>query len=78
MTDARRIDRAKEQGRKPPVMRSTDYNQWTSPLDGPIWRSGGRCLIPARHVIEPSDVSVARRPLMRDQTSAGLISDVRT
>lgn len=31
MTDARRIDRAKEQGRKPPVMRRTDYNLWTSP-----------------------------------------------
>jgi len=51
-------ERAKEQGRKPPIMRSTmnvrDDNLGKSPLYGPTWRSGGRCLIPARYVIEPS------------------------
>ncbi|WP_175994470.1 SOS response-associated peptidase family protein [Burkholderia vietnamiensis] len=51
-------ERAKGQGRKPPIMRSTmnvrDDNLGKSPLYGPTWRSGGRCLIPARYVIEPS------------------------
>ncbi|ABI87399.1 hypothetical protein CH72_2975 [Burkholderia ambifaria AMMD] len=52
------VERAKEQGRKPPVMRSTmnvrDDNLGKSPLYGPTWKSGGRCLIPARYVVEPS------------------------
>ncbi|RQR45609.1 MULTISPECIES: SOS response-associated peptidase family protein [unclassified Burkholderia] len=52
------IEKAKEQGRKPPHMRSTmnvrDDNLGKSPLYGPTWRSGKRCLIPARDVVEPS------------------------
>ncbi|WP_175922183.1 SOS response-associated peptidase family protein [Burkholderia latens] len=51
------VEKAKEQGRKPPVIRSTmnvrDDNLGKSPLYGPTWRSGGRCLIPARYVVEP-------------------------
>ncbi|WP_175861384.1 SOS response-associated peptidase family protein [Burkholderia cepacia] len=52
------IEKAKEQGRKPPFIRSTmnvrDDNLGKSPLYGPAWRAGRRCLIPARSVIEPS------------------------
>ncbi|MDN7858332.1 SOS response-associated peptidase family protein [Burkholderia cepacia] len=52
------VEKAKEQGRKPPIVRSTmnvrDDNPGKSPLYGPTWRSGGRCLIPARYVVEPS------------------------
>ncbi|KWO59021.1 hypothetical protein WT98_03185 [Burkholderia territorii] len=52
------VEKAKERGQKPPIMRSTmnvrDDNLGKSPLYGPTWRSGGRCLIPARYVIEPS------------------------
>ncbi|UKV72876.1 SOS response-associated peptidase [Burkholderia vietnamiensis] len=52
------IQRAKEQGRKPPLMRSTmnvrDDNLGKSPLYGPAWRGGRRCLIPARFIVEPS------------------------
>lgn len=43
------IERAKEAGRKPPLMRSTmtvrDENLGKSPLSGPAWRAGRRCLI---------------------------------
>ncbi|KVD50331.1 hypothetical protein WS61_31505 [Burkholderia sp. ABCPW 11] len=52
------IKRAREQGRKPPLMRSTmnvrDDNLGKSPLYGPTWRGGRRCLIPARFIVEPS------------------------
>ncbi|MBR8509574.1 SOS response-associated peptidase family protein [Burkholderia cenocepacia] len=52
------IERAREQGRKPPLMRSTmnvrDDNLGKSPLYGPTWRGGRRCLIPARFIVEPS------------------------
>ncbi|VWB98289.1 gp33 [Burkholderia pseudomultivorans] len=52
------IEKAKEQGRKPPIMRSTmnvrDDNLGKSPLYGPTWRDGRRCLIPALAVVEPS------------------------
>lgn len=52
------VEKAKEQGKKPPIIRSTmnvrDDNLGKSPLYGPTWRSGGRCLIPARYVVEPS------------------------
>ncbi|MDF0501444.1 SOS response-associated peptidase family protein [Burkholderia cenocepacia] len=52
------IKKAKEQGRKPPHMRSTmnvrDDNLGKSPLYGPTWRGGKRCLIPAQSVFEPS------------------------
>lgn len=52
------VEKAKEQGRKPPFIRSTmnvrDDNLGKSPLYGPAWRAGRRCLIPARSVIEPS------------------------
>ncbi|KWZ34749.1 SOS response-associated peptidase family protein [Burkholderia anthina] len=52
------VERAKEQGRKPPVMRSTmnvrDDNLGKSPLYGPTWRGGRRCLVPARFIVEPS------------------------
>ncbi|AMU17258.1 hypothetical protein A3203_31115 [Burkholderia cenocepacia] len=52
------IKRAMEQGRKPPLMRSTmnvrDDNLGKSPLYGPTWRGGRRCLIPARFIVEPS------------------------
>ncbi|KVE53313.1 SOS response-associated peptidase family protein [Burkholderia vietnamiensis] len=52
------IEKVKEQGRRPPLMRSTmnvrDDNLGRSPLYGPTWRSGKRCLIPARFIVEPS------------------------
>ena len=52
------IKRAMEQGRKPPLMRSTmnvrDDNLGKSPLYGPTWRGGRRCLILARFIVEPS------------------------
>ncbi|WP_175723073.1 SOS response-associated peptidase family protein [Burkholderia ambifaria] len=52
------IEKAKEQGRKPPPMRSTmnvrDDNLGKSALYGPAWRSSSRCLIPAQYVVEPS------------------------
>ncbi|MCO1371375.1 SOS response-associated peptidase family protein [Burkholderia multivorans] len=52
------IKKAKEQGRKPPLMRSTmnvrDDNLAKSPLYGPTWRGGKRCLIPAQSIFEPS------------------------
>ncbi|VWC95190.1 SOS response-associated peptidase family protein [Burkholderia contaminans] len=52
------IEKAKEEGKKPPPMRSTmnarDDNTGKSPLYGPAWRGGRRCLIPAEYVIEPS------------------------
>jgi len=51
------IEKAKEQGRKPPIMRSTmnvrDDNLGKSPLYGPAWRAGRRCLIPADWICEP-------------------------
>ncbi|WP_431206718.1 SOS response-associated peptidase family protein [Burkholderia cepacia] len=51
------IEKAKEQGRKPPIMRSTmnvrDDNLGKSPLYGPAWRAGRRCLIPADWIYEP-------------------------
>ncbi|MBY4768950.1 SOS response-associated peptidase family protein [Burkholderia ambifaria] len=52
------VEKAKEQGRKPPVMRSTmnvrDDNIGKSPLYGPAWRTGKRCLIPAKWIYEPN------------------------
>lgn len=52
------IEKAKEQGRRPPPLRSTmnvrDDNLGKSPLYGTSWRLGSRCLIPAQYVIEPS------------------------
>ncbi len=51
------IEKAKEQGRKPPIMRSTmnvrDDNLGKSPFYGPAWRAGRRCLIPAEWIYEP-------------------------
>ncbi|MEB2530328.1 SOS response-associated peptidase family protein [Burkholderia anthinoferrum] len=51
------VEKAKAAGRKPPLMRTTmnvrDDNLGTSPLYGPTWRAGRRCLIPARFVVEP-------------------------
>lgn len=51
------IEKAKEQGRKPPIMRSTmnvrDDNLGKSPLYGPAWKAGRRCLIPADWIYEP-------------------------
>ncbi|MBU9438391.1 SOS response-associated peptidase family protein [Burkholderia multivorans] len=52
------VEKAKEQGRKPPIMRCTmnvrDDNLGKSPLYGPTWRGGRRFLIPARFIVEPS------------------------
>jgi len=52
------VEKAKEQGRKPPVMRSTlnvrDDNLGKSPLYGPAWRGSRRCLIPAAWIYEPN------------------------
>nr|WP_254222919.1 SOS response-associated peptidase family protein [Burkholderia multivorans] len=52
------IEKAKEQGRKPSPMRSTmnvrDDNLGKSPLYGPAWRGGQRCLIPASWIYEPN------------------------
>ncbi|EKS9840562.1 SOS response-associated peptidase family protein [Burkholderia cepacia] len=52
------VEKAKEQGRKPPIMRSTmnvrDDNLGKSPLYGPAWRVGRRCLIPAKWIYEPN------------------------
>lgn len=51
------IERAKAEGKKPPIMRSTmnvrDDNLGKSPLYGPAWRGGRRCLIPAEWIYEP-------------------------
>ncbi|ARK91043.1 SOS response-associated peptidase family protein [Burkholderia thailandensis] len=51
------IEKAKEEGKKPPIMRSTmnvrDDNLGRSPLYGPAWRAGRRCLIPVRWIYEP-------------------------
>ncbi|ARL57212.1 SOS response-associated peptidase family protein [Burkholderia pseudomallei] len=51
------IEKAKEEGKKPPIMRSTmnvrDDNLGRSPLYGPAWRAGRRCLIPAQWIYEP-------------------------
>ena len=51
------VEKAKSEGRKPPIMRSTmnvrDDNLGRSPLYGPAWRSGRRCLIPADSIFEP-------------------------
>ncbi|KUZ17351.1 hypothetical protein WI28_05415 [Burkholderia diffusa] len=51
------VEKAKEQGRKPPIIRSTmnvrDDNLGKSPLYGPAWRAGRRCLIPADWIYEP-------------------------
>ncbi|KVD94626.1 hypothetical protein WS63_02970 [Burkholderia stagnalis] len=51
------VERAKEAGRKPPIMRSTmnvrDDNLGKSPLYGPAWRAGRRCLIAADWIYEP-------------------------
>lgn len=51
------VEKANEQGRKPPIMRSTmnvrDDNLGKSPLYGPAWRAGRRCLIPADWIYEP-------------------------
>lgn len=51
------IERTKAEGKKPPIMRSTmnvrDDNLGKSPLYGPAWRGGRRCLIPADSIYEP-------------------------
>ncbi|APY96670.1 SOS response-associated peptidase family protein [Burkholderia pseudomallei] len=51
------IERAKAEGKVPPIMRSTmnvrDDNLGRSPLYGPAWRAGHRCLIPAQWIYEP-------------------------
>ncbi|ABA47494.1 gp33 [Burkholderia pseudomallei 1710b] len=51
------IEKAKAEGKAPPIMRSTmnvrDDNLGQSPLYGPAWRAGRRCLIPARWIYEP-------------------------
>ncbi|WP_431291023.1 SOS response-associated peptidase family protein [Burkholderia cepacia] len=51
------IEKAKELGRKPPIMRTTmnvrDENLGKSPSYGPAWRAGRRCLIPADWIYEP-------------------------
>jgi len=50
-------EKAREQGRKPPIIRSTmnvrDDNLGKSPLYGSAWRAGRRCLIPADWIYEP-------------------------
>ncbi|KWZ35236.1 SOS response-associated peptidase family protein [Burkholderia anthina] len=52
------VEKAKEQGKKPPIIRSTmnvrDDNLGKSPLYGPAWRAGHRCLIPAKWIYEPN------------------------
>ncbi|MGU7882091.1 SOS response-associated peptidase family protein [Burkholderia sp. AW50-3] len=52
------IEKAKAQGRKPPIMRATmnvrDDNIGKSPLYAPAWRAGRRCLIPAAWIYEPN------------------------
>ncbi|WP_175974683.1 SOS response-associated peptidase family protein [Burkholderia sp. BCC1047] len=52
------VEKAKEQGKKPPIIRSTmnvrDDNLGKSPLYGPAWRAGRRCLIPAKWIYEPN------------------------
>lgn len=51
------IEKAKAEGKAPPIMRSTmnvrDDNLGRSPLYGPAWRAGRRCLIPAQWIYEP-------------------------
>lgn len=51
------IEAAKAEGKAPPIMRSTmnvrDDNLGKSPLYGPTWRAGRRCLIPAQWIYEP-------------------------
>lgn len=51
------VERAKEAVRKPPLMRSTmnvrDDNLGKSPLYGPSWRAGRRCLIVDDWIYEP-------------------------
>lgn len=51
------IDKAKAEGKAPPIMRSTmnvrDDNLGKSPLYGPAWRAGRRCLIPVQWIYEP-------------------------
>lgn len=51
------VERAKEAGRKPLLMRSTmnvrDDNLGKSPLYGPSWRAGRRCLIVDDWIYEP-------------------------
>lgn len=52
------VEKAEEQGRKPPIIRSTlnvrDDNIGKSPLYAPAWRAGRRCLIPAKWIYEPN------------------------
>ncbi|KWZ42833.1 hypothetical protein WS72_08140 [Burkholderia savannae] len=51
------IEKAKAERRAPPIMLSTmnvrDDNLGRSPLYGPAWRAGRRCLIPAQWIYEP-------------------------
>ncbi|WP_038717172.1 SOS response-associated peptidase family protein [Burkholderia pseudomallei] len=51
------IEKAKAEGRRPPIVRSTmnvrDDNLGKSPLYGSAWRAGRRCLIPAQWIYEP-------------------------
>ncbi|MGT0246642.1 SOS response-associated peptidase family protein [Burkholderia pyrrocinia] len=53
-----RIEAAKAAGKKPDIMRTLmnvrDDNVGKSRLFAPTWRAGGRCLIPAKYVVEPS------------------------
>lgn len=51
------IEKARAEGKAPPIMRSTmnvrDDNLGRSPLYGPAWRAGRRCLIPVQWIYEP-------------------------
>ncbi|KVH13536.1 hypothetical protein WS84_07325 [Burkholderia anthina] len=53
-----RIEAARAAGKTPRVMRTVmnvrDDNVGKSRLFAPAWRAGGRCLIPAKYVGEPS------------------------
>ncbi|KVT46736.1 hypothetical protein WL27_17630 [Burkholderia multivorans] len=53
-----RIAAAKAAGKRPDIMRTVmnvrDDNVGTSRLFSPTWRAGGRCLIPAKFIVEPS------------------------
>ncbi len=52
------VEKAKEQGKKPPIMRSTmnvrDDNLDKSRLYAPAWRGGRRCLFVAKWIYEPN------------------------
>ena len=70
------VEKAKEQWRKPLIMRGTmnvrDNNLGKSPLYGPTWRSGGRCLMK-----RANGQSAAFRQLSHFQPH-GVLRSVRT